>query len=347
MLLDTARQLFAETASGDPYRGAGPSGRTDPRGPLPPLPRQGGPVPGGVEEVRTKSSDCSAVVRRQRGRRLGAVPGQQRGLSRCGVDQPRPTVRSVWSTGRPCSGLDGRGPSGGRADHRSWISGRCGGRRLLDPTGRTPGPSAVRPRGGLGHVRRPHEDPVAARREIGRCNERFLLAGLGVHGASDRAPAPRGRQTDPCAGHGHIERRDGNEAGISPPSLNSRPSWTGRASSCAGPGRAARSPLSPSPIPSAGRRAATHRGPNEGGGAGPRSVGRPPRARARAARGTASSSWRCSTRSWACRAGLPSSSAPRPPTPATPRSSLTTAPRSRRRSTSSPCSTARCSPVTP
>ena len=44
----------------------------------------------------------------------------------------------------------------------------------------------------------------------------------------------------------------------------------------------------------------------------------------------------------ACPAGPPSSSGPRPPTPATPRSSPTTGPTSRRRRTSSRCSTARC-----
>ena len=44
--------------------------------------------------------------------------------------------------------------------------------------------------------------------------------------------------------------------------------------------------------------------------------------------------------------GRPSSSGPRPPTPATPRSSPTTAPRSRRPATSSRSSTARCSPAT-
>ena len=57
---------------------------------------------------------------------------------------------------------------------------------------------------------------------------------------------------------------------------------------------------------------------------------------------TGRSSSPCSTRSWVCRSGRPSSSGPRPPTPAMPRSSPTTAPTSRRRSTCSRCSTARC-----
>ncbi len=45
-------------------------------------------------------------------------------------------------------------------------------------------------------------------------------------------------------------------------------------------------------------------------------------------------------------AGPPSCSGPRPPTPAMPRSSPTTGPKRRRRSTSSRCSTARSSPAT-
>ena len=74
-----------------------------------------------------------------------------------------------------------------------------------------------------------------------------------------------------------------------------------------------------------------------------RGCGPPTSAPSSAARATGSSSWRCSTRSWADRRGRRSSSAARHPTPATPRSSPTTAPTSRRSATCARCSTARCS----
>ena len=110
-----------------------------------------------------------------------------------------------------------------------------------------------------------------------------------------------------------------------------------------GQDRAARHPLSAPAVPSARRRAAAHRRPDEAGRCATRSCGPRTSGRSWGARGTARSSWPSSTRSSGCRAGPPSSSAPRPPTRGTPRSSPTTGPRSRRRSTSSRSSTGRSS----
>ena len=345
---------------GHPHRGDRPAGRADPGRALPPLPGQGGPLPGGA--TRRWPPRWRPLLWRRSERPAARAPGTLfRANSEVYLDaaSTNPAYRQIVLIDGPAVLGWRTCPSGATAPPHKIAELPARRRRRGRPRPQPIDPLAhllsALGTGSAMYVAHA-DDPEEARREISECNERFL-AGLGVPDASARAAVPTetgsappttaaGRpRPSPCGGEPHRQKGRPMAWDFSTePEFQAKLDWARQF--VARQGRAARHPLPAPAVPPARRRAAAHRRPDEAGGARPGPVGRPPRARARRQGLRPGQAGPAQRDPRACRAGPPSSSAPRPPTRATPRSSPTTGPTSRRSSTSSRSSTVRSSPAT-
>ena len=289
-LLDTARQLFTEDGlPGHPHRGGRPAGRADPGRALPPLPRQGRPLPGGP-----------------RG-------GRGRGLRRCCGAAPATCSASAWELFRANSEIYLAAAAVNPSYRQIVPRRRSRGARLdgVEPSGATAprprSPATCRDAVDEGSLDPQPVEPLA-----------HLLSALGAgsamyvahaedperpavevaHATSGSSPGSACTSTRACD-RAAVDAQPRRPA-VAPqetqtttkkenqlmawdfstePEFQEKLDWATRVRRATG--RAARPALPAPAVPSARRRAAPHRRPDEAGGARPGPVGRAPRARAR------------------------------------------------------------------
>ena len=171
---------------GHPHRGDRAAGRADPGRALPPLPRQGGSVPGGLRGGRRRGGPVPPAPL---GGSTAPTPGRSSGPTARSISTrpppTRPTGRSSWSTVPPSSGgTTCRRRSDGPTSKIASTWPTPSRRGCSNPSRWSPWPICWPPSAWVRPCTWPTPRiPTPARRQISECNER-LLAGLAARGPS-------------------------------------------------------------------------------------------------------------------------------------------------------------------